>query len=80
MFSTKVILLFCISNVLFILLSGSKQEGHLVQSLFSVSVCSSLLKRTSMDPNTVLEDYEQFLAVMFRNSSDIGLPSVSFAN
>ena len=33
-----------------------------------------------MDPNTVLEDYEQFLAVMFRNSSDIGLPSVSFAN
>ena len=80
MFSTKVILLFCTSNALFLLLSGSKQKGHLVPKSFSVSVCSSLLKRTSMEPNTVLEDYEQFLAVMFRNSSDIGLPSVLFAH
>ena len=82
MFSAKVILLFFTGNALFLLLCGSKQSGRLgyfVQDSFRVSVCTSLLKRSFMEPSFVLEDYEQFLGVMFRNFSDIGFPSVSFS-
>ena len=71
MISAKIILVFGAAYAFLSYMSiQSKVED--IQSFSSVSICSSKLKKSAIDPNSILEEYEQFLAVMFRNTSNIG--------
>ena len=68
MISAKLILVLCTTHAFLIYISQAK-EAWVPKS---VSICSAILKKSAADPNCILEEYERFLAVMFRNTSNIG--------
>lgn len=75
MISAKLILVFCASHTFLIYISKQKATQTILIETWnptSVSICSSVLKKSAVDPNCILEEYERFLAVMFRNTSNIG--------
>ena len=68
MISAKLILVLCTTHAFLIYISQAK-EAWVPKS---VSICSAILKKSAADPNCILEEYERFLAVMFRNTSNFG--------
>ena len=68
MISAKLILVLCTTHAFLIYISQAKEAW----GPKSVSICSAVLKKSAADPNCILEEYERFLAVMFRNTSNIG--------